>query len=558
MYNQRIDWERLLQDEFGRFTAIQPRENPRAREEYVYFIRNNRQYDADLLPKVIKNADLLLIERHVNDPNEAMKLAIYMMYFVWVIDGDKRSHPVDAIMRYDDSVPQNFIEYLLNLLNIDTRPVNPPRYGNQQPQLQGRSYSNTSSGRQAPIAPPPVQWTQGRGGVQAPFSHDNTRDTQPVVRPTQLPEAENRLVTITRQSVRFSVMPTIDKRGNTVNQEDHSKFYQDVLNAELAAPAPTGTLVEINSEAMAESTLLHNLSVPESSRLVSAIITEEREDGNIESGLEYTTWFKTIPGDVMQQLSLRKENYLYTSYFTPEKELTFLTSDQNKIKIAVKALKSASLENIDTVLSGLVDNGLVHNIEVLMLREYIVSSINSVLQTRLGLSPDWFEFDLSKYVPKDTKGYMDKFTQAIRDNSTSPIINELDIEAELNRGVTDVLQDIEVEDNKITVSQSGGVGYITVNLERFPFGEAIEKVGYVTTDISTLHEIAETVSEAICTKGEYLLMTKDGYLLSITTIASGIGSRPTSGFGKVVFIRRVGINMMAKQLKTLYGIAYPS
>jgi hypothetical protein len=371
-------------------------------------------------------------------------------------------------------------------------------------------------------------------------------------------EEESRLVAITRQRVTFSVMPTIDKKGKQVNVDDHKKFYEDVLASEVIAEAPTGTLADLDSESLNEAMLEFELTTPKMSRLVDTIITEAvgEEELIVLNGRD---WFTAFDPDTLTKLNSRRDDYLYSGVASIETKLGLLTGDKKKIDIAISALNGAKLENIDTLLTGLVNNGVVSNIETILLRENIIEHINSICQTRLGLSPGEFVFDLSKYVPKDVNGYMDNFTNGIRSVSTSGLINEIDIEAELNRGVSDIIGSVKLSDNgkSITLSRAIGVGYISVSIDKFPFGEAIVENGYVTTDVVTLRETAEIIKSVIRDyDGEYILMTKDGYLLSISTIAAprNKNSSRNNAWGGVLFIKQIGVNMMSKQLQKLYTL----
>lgn len=549
--NANLDW---LGDQYGGYLLEEMNVFVnRARREREALLRFNDRNNKCITADILVDIDNLVRQCRLS-PRDATIHAIHFNYFKWIENVLRQS-----ITQYDRTVPEKYIDEVYLLMGEQPPlPPQPMHHRNtqnvrsyQQPQpVMGGQYQVQNVRRMAPQQ-------ANSGHIQMPISHTHmpcqpSVVNQPASSPIQ--EVTEKLVRLTNRTVTFS-MKTIDKEGKEVNINDHAKFHEDVLAAKnkdyVDVAAPIVTVGEANSEDAELDRLGNSLLRPKSLQLVEVIMTPpEDEDDKVMSCPK--SWFTSVDREVLSILSTTGGSYLYTGVAHLESAVRVLTPKAlNKI---VTALRGAELTNIDTLLTGVVEANAVHPIDVAYLREEIITSLNNVLGTVLGLTPTSYFHDLSALTPTSSSGnILQLIVDSIKEQSTSPIIKYLDIAAELNNAVTRVLGDIRVvDDSDILLLRKVGVGYISRNLEELRFGSSILETGYVTTTMDSLQEIADTVQQAIRDYGEYHLLTSDGYTLVLSTSVVPTSRNPgPDPSGGLLFARIDGVNAVNKRLSAL-------
>lgn len=548
--NANLDW---LANQYGALlrheTEVFVNHAPQERSKFLdYNDRNNKCITIDILQDIDN-----IMRGGRKQPREAVRDALYFNYFMWI--ENVMQMPITA---YDRVVNAGYIDTLYRDMGVQPPlPPQPLHHRNtqnvrsyQQPQpVMGGQYQVQNVRRM-----PPQQANSGY--TQMPISHTQTPYQPAVAQPACSPiqEVTEKLVRLTNRTVTFS-MKTIDKEGKEVNINDHAKFHEDVLAAKnkdyVDVAAPIVTVGEANSEDAELDRLGNSLLRPKGLQLVEVIMTPPEDEVDKVMSCP-KSWFTSVDREVLSILSTTGGSYLYTGVAHLESAVRVLTPKAlNKI---VTALRGAELTNIDTLLTGVVEANAVHPIDVAYLREEIITSLNNVLGTVLGLTPTSYFHDLSALTPTSSSGnILQLIVDSIKEQSTSPIIKYLDIAAELNNAVTRVLGDITVvDDSDILLLRKVGVGYISRNLEELRFGSSILETGYVTTTMDSLQEIADTVQQAIRDYGEYHLLTSDGYTLVLSTSVVSTSRNPgPDPSGGLLFARIDGVNAVNKRLSAL-------
>lgn len=543
----------VLQDTIrNRFICI----NTQERQNFIQAIRSapNNYITCDILI----NTDEIMRSIPNIQTHKAVEYAVYFSYFQWIENQIRM--PIEG---YDPDVPIAYINEVYNLFNVRPQQIQPARQyqqpygGHQQPGMSVGSYPVGGVHRTTPqvnqsnigVRSGATTWTQAPSRTQAPYQ--NQMEPQPVHNP--IPEVTSKLVQLTSHSVTFS-MTTIDKEGNEVNKSEHDKFHEEVMEAKnrdsSALTVPTVVINEASTEEEEQLRLENSLIKPKGSQLVEAIIISQDSEDDAREIMSCTkARFTSLDREVLTSLSNQNEPYLYTDIAEVVKSIRVLNS--KSLSTVARALEAATVINIDTILNGILDKNVVHPIDVVFIRDEIITSINNTLGSVLGLTPTSYCKSLSEFTPKDSSTDMlSILTKAIKKKSTSPVIEYLDIPAELNRAVTRVLGKISTSDNDIELSRIIGVGYISRNLEDLKFGASIAKQGYITTSMDSLQEITDIVRDAIATHGEYHLLTKDGYMLALTTSAvpTKRNNRDDDPSGGLLFARIDGINAVNMRL----------
>lgn len=527
-------------------------ENPQVRYQFLQVLKNN----GNLINNIIaQGCEVARANQGRVDVQAGITISLLFEYFKWIASIGR---PITA---YDNVINPNVVrdvEYYIDTLQPPQQIYQPPRtnqgyqYGNNVVQ-QGRSYGGQTyptenmSTRSSRI--------EGHSNIQEPA----VPQFQPP-RSTTTPQQE--LVQITSRVVTFGIIPiATTNKENTMNKNDHESFYDSLVKAKAldTVSPPTATLSGNGGVVDKKERVSFDISYPKASRLIDETYPIDSEDGDPTRYSDVSQWFSTSSASNLAVLANSTGRYLYHGEITLSKELRVL--DNDLLANTLDGLERATLDTIDTLLTGLEDNKIIHSIDANMLRRSILLSYNNIVFTRLGLSPFTFSNSLDRFTTKDGVEIIPALKKKFNELSTSPIKDSLDFELELHRAITENIPNptvVEVEGdddsaNCIVFDRTIGIGYVSIPVTDFMFGGIIKKHGYCMATSDTLKDLKKVIMDAIDKFGCFALMTSDGYILNITTTCVESKNKKDSPYGGVIFVSDISTVVSYERIMELYS-----